>query len=48
MLKLLSLIAPRRVRDARPERPRGPLAQMLVCDVNNLDRLTRALAEHRL
>jgi hypothetical protein len=29
------------------EPPRGAIAQMIVCDLSNIDSLTRALAEHR-
>ena len=50
MLKLFGYIGPRcpsAAREARPQRAQGPLTQMLIYDVNNLDRLTRALAEHR-
>ena len=50
MFNLFRLITARRgARDERYGRPRrGPLASMLSCDMNNLDRLTRALAEHRV
>jgi hypothetical protein len=29
------------------ELPRGAIVQMIVCDLSNIDSLTRALGEHR-
>lgn len=48
MMKIIHQIASRvsahELRTDRADRRQGPVASMLACDVNNLDRLTRALA----
>jgi hypothetical protein len=33
--------------DRSDELPRGPIVQMMVSDLRNLDSLTRALGDHR-
>jgi hypothetical protein len=33
--------------DRLDNRPRGAIVQMMVCDLSNIDSLTRALGEHR-
>ena len=51
MLTLLRRVSqlsrPRDLRDERMARPPGPIASMMSCDINNIERLTRALAGRR-
>jgi hypothetical protein len=51
MLSLMRRVASRLstadVREERLSRPRGVIARMMNCDMNNLNRLTHALGEAR-
>ena len=45
--QMASRVSPHETRDDRTYRERRPFASILISDVNNLDRLARAIAETR-